>query len=52
VPCTTDSKQHTIRVPVTRDGSVIAGRMVAIVTNMYNSAGTKIHTDNTLRRIR
>ncbi len=51
VACATDPEQQTIRVPITRDGPVIAGRMAAIATTMYNSAGKEIHSDSALQEI-
>ncbi|GAA0405983.1 hypothetical protein Acor_41040 [Acrocarpospora corrugata] len=49
VKCTPKITDHKFRVPITKDGP-LNDRPVAIATDMFNSAGTKIATDGHIAR--
>jgi hypothetical protein len=48
VTCTPTIEDRFLHVPILRDGPVTPGRMMAVATNMYNSAGKHIHSSNAL----
>jgi hypothetical protein len=51
VPCNPNIEDRNVRVPILRDGPVTPGRMMVVATDMFNSAGTKINSDSTMRPI-
>lgn len=48
VTCNPDINDRFLHVPILRDGPVTPGRMMVVATDMYNSAGKKISTSNTM----
>lgn len=44
-------RRHTVRVPVLRDGPVPAGTKVALLTEMHNSAGARLHTATSTKKV-
>ncbi|MEU4332554.1 hypothetical protein [Nonomuraea dietziae] len=48
VTCTPNIEDRFMRVPILRDGPVTPGRMMVVATDMYNSAGRRIDTSNTM----
>ncbi|MCD0452097.1 hypothetical protein LO762_23300 [Actinocorallia sp. API 0066] len=44
-------RRHTVRIPILKDGPILPGAKAVITAEMYNSAGARIHTATSTKKV-